>query len=124
MNREAFRTLYIYNDWANGRLLGMLGQAFGEEADLRHSEEPTVRSIQAATTHIVAAQWIWRERWEGRSPTAMLDPEDYPNLPALRTAFDTERARFWEFFANLEGEEALQRVIHSTGTNGEPRIFP
>jgi uncharacterized damage-inducible protein DinB len=123
MDRDDFRTLYTYHDWANDRLLAMLEEAFGAETDLSRAADTSVRAIQETTTHIVSAQWIWRERWEGRSPTAMLAPKDYPTLSALRAAFLTERGRFWSFFESVD-EEALRRVIHSTGTNGEPRIFP
>ncbi len=124
MTRAEFRTLYTYHDWANERLLQMLYQAFGEETDLRRTEDALTRSIQETTTHIVAAQAIWRERWEGRSPTAMLDPNEYPTPLALRMAFGAERARFWGFFERLEDDAALARVVHSTSTTGEPRVFP
>ncbi len=123
MDRNAFRLLYEYNDWANDRLISMLFGIFGEEADLR-AEGPAPRSVQETIVHIVAAQAIWRERWEGRSPKAMLDPTQYPTPLAIRMAFGAERARFWGFFDTLDTEETLLRVVHSTNTQGEPRVFP
>jgi uncharacterized damage-inducible protein DinB len=124
MNRHDFRTLYEHNDWANDRLLQMLTQAFGEETDLFAADDPTVRIIQRTTTHLVAALAVWRSRWEGFSPKVMLDPAEYPTPLALRMAFGAERARFWGFFETLSTDEALDRIVHSTNTLGEPRDLP
>jgi len=124
MTRDEFRTLYEFNDWANDRLVAMLYEAFGEETDLYQAEDSRIRSIQRTTVHVIAAQAVWRSRWEGYSPKAMLDPAEYPAPLALRTGFGAERARFWHFFDTLESDAALSRVIHSTNTLGAPRIFP
>lgn len=123
-DREDFRTLYTYHDWANDRLIAMLTQAFGAETDLRRAEDARVRAIQETTTHIVAAQTIWRTRWQGSSPTSMTDPADYPTPSALRRAFESERARFWAFFDSLESEADLARVVHYTNTQGKANAFP
>ena len=124
MTRKEIRTLFEYNDWANERLMQMLYRAFGEETDLRQSEQAVIRAIQETTTHIIAALAIWRSRWQGTSPTAMLDPAEYPNALALRMAFGAERARFWGFFAGLDTDDRLNEVIAYTNTKGEPYRMP
>lgn len=124
MTRDEFRLLYEYNDWANDRLLAMLTRAFGEETDLRQAEDSRLRVLQETTAHIVAAQTIWRTRWEGFSPRALLDPAEYPTLLALRMAFGAERARFWGFFETLEDDAALNREISFTTTDGTPYRMP
>ena len=123
MNRNDFRILYEYNDWANDRLISMLFRILGEETDLRQ-QGPVPLAIQKAAVHIVAAQAIWRARWEGRSPTAMLSPDEYPTPLAIRMAFGAERARFWGFFDTLDTDAALHSVVQSQSTSGEARIFP
>lgn len=123
MTLNDFRTLYEHNDWANDRLLAMLTRAFGEETDLRAADDARVRTIQETTTHIVAAQAVWRRRWEGEVPKTMLDPAEYPTPLALRMAFGAERARFWRFFEEMT-EDDVARVIHTASTTGEPRILP
>jgi len=124
MTREDIRTLYLYNDWANDRLMTMLAGVFGEETDLLHYPDERVRALHFAVVHTLAAQFIWRERWAGRSPTSMLPPEEFPTVQAIRRGYEAERECFWQFFVTLEHEEDLQRVVHSTSTTGEPRIFP
>ena len=124
MTRDEFRTLYEYNDWANNRLAEMLTNVFGEETDLRAASDARVRALQEAAVHIIAAQAVWRERWEGRSPKARLAPEEYPTPLALRMAFGAERARFWGFFDTLQQDSDLLRVVHSTSFAGDPLLFP
>lgn len=122
LSREDIRTLFAYNDWANDRLLGMLAAAFGEETDLRVPGGP--RTIQEIAAHILSAQFVWRERWEGRSPTAMLDPANYPTVATLRRAFEEEREKFWRYFATLDTDEGLERIVNARTTRGEPCIYP
>lgn len=124
MNLTDFRTLYTHNDWANDRLVQMLTHAFGEETDLRALDDPTVRTIQQTTVHLVASLAVWRSRWEGVSPKSMLDPAEYPTPLAIRMAFGAERARFWGFFDTLTTDADLDRIVHSTNILGEPRILP
>jgi len=124
MNLTDFRTLYTHNDWANDRLDQMLTHAFGEETDLRALADPTVRTIQQTTVHVVAAMAIWRNRWEGISPQPILDPAEYPTPLAIRMAFGAERARFWGFFDTLTTDADLDRVVHYTNLAGEPNSLP
>lgn len=121
---EDARDLFAYTDWANDRLCRTLYAAFGEETDLTRHADSRVRAIQTTAVHIVAAQAVWRERWEGRSPTDMLDPAGYPTPLALRMAFAAERARFWGWFAALHADAELDRVVSARSTRGEPRVFP
>src|SRR5262245_10411606 len=102
----------------------MLYQAFGEETDLRQTGDVHIQAIQEATTHIIAAQAIWRTRWQGASPRTMLDPAEYPTPLALRMAFGAERARFWSFFETLEDDAALEQVYSYSSLSGEPQTAP
>jgi uncharacterized damage-inducible protein DinB len=124
MTRDELRTLYEYNDWANDRLVSLLCRLFGEETDLRLAREERIRAIQETMVHIIAAQAVWRTRWQGRSPSTMLDPQEYPTPLALRTAFRAERARFWAYFDALDSDEALQQEIAFTTLAGEPYQQP
>jgi uncharacterized damage-inducible protein DinB len=73
-----FNELYAYNSWANQRafdagepllpdlLTRDLGNSFG--------------SLHATLTHIVGAEWIWRERWHGRWPPSLPKPSEFSDL--------------------------------------------
>jgi uncharacterized damage-inducible protein DinB len=119
MQLNDIKNLFEYNDWANNILIDMLVAAFGEDADLRTGAAPMVIEIQETATHILGALNIWRTRWQGSSPTAMLDPAPYPTPHALRAAFHAEKDAFWLYFNGLESDERLNDVIAYTNTRGD-----
>ena len=42
------------------------------------------RSVRDTLAHIMGAQWIWLERFHGRSPTGLPKADQYPDLASLR----------------------------------------
>src|SRR5215475_13864133 len=71
MTPEEMRTLYDYNAWANDRqmraaskltadqFIKPLGSSFG--------------SVRDTLAHIYGAEWLWLERFQGRSPSSLPD---------------------------------------------------
>ncbi len=63
-----------YHDWANARLLRA---ADGIDAtELVASRAVPCGSLRGTFVHILSAEWIWRQRWPGASPAAMLDERE------------------------------------------------
>jgi uncharacterized damage-inducible protein DinB len=88
---EDLRTLYAYDAWANRRMLEACAALSPEQftRDLG-SSFPSVRDTMA---HIFGAQWIWLERFQGRSHTALPNGNEFADLASLRarwTQFESE----------------------------------
>src|SRR5437899_1395006 len=81
MNKQDVEYLYDYNRWANARILEAVSKLTPEQltADLQSSH----RSVRDTCAHVLAAEWIWLERWNGTSPTALLKPSDFPTVESL-----------------------------------------
>ncbi|GDX39924.1 hypothetical protein LBMAG21_02160 [Armatimonadota bacterium] len=124
MNLEDVRTLYLYNDWANDRLVQMLYTVFGEEADLRATGDAQTLAIQEAAVHIIGSQWMWRSRCLGISPTERMGASEYPTPLAIRFAFGAERARFWGYFDTMTSDDDLNRIVAFKTTEGVPYEMP
>ena len=121
MTLTEIKTLNDYNDWANERLCAMLRAAFGEETDLRESQNATVRAIQETAVHLIGAQAIWRARITGHAPTKpALDAAEYPTPLTIRFAFGAERARFRAWLDTLENDADLEREIAYVMFDGTP----
>lgn len=98
---EDVRTLFTYDSWANWRMLDACAALSLEQftRDLGSS----FRSVRDTLAHIMGAQWIWLERFRGRSPSALLNAEDYPDVDRLRTRWaDLQR----ELVSYVEGVSA------------------
>ncbi len=94
------RRLCRYDAWANARFLRVIeGLTDEQRARPLTSSFPTVLGTLA---HIVGSDWIWLERWEGRSPTAQPDWARAPSLPLLRERIVDLEARLDRFVASLD----------------------
>lgn len=95
MDRNDLRELYDYNRWANHRTLSAAGKLDGERflRELGNS----FSSVRDTLAHILSAEWIWMERWQGRWPKAMLDAGDFPIVESLQArwkSLEEDRDRF------------------------------
>lgn len=81
MNPEEIQLLYDYNSWANHRSVEACASLAPDQftRDLSSS----FRSVRDTLTHIMNAEWIWLERFHGRSPSAVPKGK-YPDLARLR----------------------------------------
>ena len=118
MNKDDILQLYQYNSWANARILNTTAQVTLEQflapASFSHG------GLRGTLVHTLFAEWIWRRRWEGRSPTAWLQPEDFPTFEALRTRWQSEEIKLMSFVENVSDEVLNDTVLYSR-TGGEPR---
>jgi len=107
---DDIRTLYKYNDWANQRILSAcrpvdssaftrnLGNSFG--------------SLRDTLVHISWAEWIWLERWQGRSPKQAASFNDFPNVDAIDKRWaQIERDRK-SFLEGLEDDMLGRRIAY------------
>ncbi len=91
MTPEDLRLLFDYYDaWANERTRNACAALTPEQytRDLGSS----FRSVHDTLVHILGAQWIWLERFHGRSPAALPAPAAYADFAAVRAGWaDVER---------------------------------
>lgn len=121
MNENDIQLLYEYNRWANARILAAASALTEEQftKDLSSSH----RSVCDTLVHILSGEWIWLMRWQGISPTSMLDPADFPSVHSLRTKWaevESEQADF----INRVTNDSLAMVIAYVNTMGEGWKYP
>src|SRR5215207_11732488 len=66
MNLADIRQLFGYTEWANALATEAAGRLSDES--LRRDAGVSHGSIFGTLVHMAGAEWIWLERWHGRSP--------------------------------------------------------
>ncbi len=117
MNKQDILTLYQYNQWANAKILNGAARATQEQylapATFPHG------GLCGTLVHIMFAEWIWRNRWEGTSPAYRLKPEEFPTLETLRARWKEEEKKLMGFVDRVT-DEKLNSTISYTNTSGKP----
>jgi uncharacterized damage-inducible protein DinB len=108
MTPQEMRVLYDYNAWANHRSLEAAA-ALSEEKFLAPMGS-SFGSVRDTLAHILGAEWIWLERFQGRSPASLLDPTQFANVESLRERWDEQEARLLAFVRGLTQTD-LDRVF-------------
>jgi uncharacterized damage-inducible protein DinB len=111
-------TLLDFHYWARDRVLDAVSQLTPEEYTRElGSSFPSVRDT---LVHLFSAEWNWCQRWHGTSPTAMLDPHDYPDLQVLAVAWRIQEQRMRAYLASLDASEIAKESDYNA-LNGQPQ---
>jgi uncharacterized damage-inducible protein DinB len=108
MNPAEMLTLYEYNAWADRRAL-QAASTLPKEQFVKPLGS-SFSSVKDTLSHIYGAEWIWLERFQGRSPSSFPDTTEFDDIEKLR-------ARWLEFepgllnFARGLNQDALDRVM-------------
>ena len=101
-------SLYKYNAWADRRAL--------EAASALNREQFTkpmgssFSSVRDTLTHIYGVEWLWLERFQGRSPSAIPDDPEFADIAKLKASWAAFEMRLLNFVRGLTQEE-LDRVM-------------
>lgn len=117
MNKQDILTLYKYNQWANAKILNATRNV-SQEQFLADASYPH-GGLRSTLTHTLFAEWIWRNRWEGNSPTVRLKPEEFPTIESLRRRWLEEEKSLMAFVESLT-DDRLNDVIQYNNTKGVP----
>jgi uncharacterized damage-inducible protein DinB len=114
------RELFAYNYWARDRQLEACGKLSTEQF-LRPMGN-SFSSLRDTLAHLLGAEWIWQERWWGRSPKALPGTE-YPNLAAIQEAWHPVEQGVRDYLGQLSEEKLVGRFTYMN-TKGETWTYP
>jgi uncharacterized damage-inducible protein DinB len=121
MFASATRTLYDYNAWANARVLDASAHLTDEQ--FLGKIEGGYGSLRDTLVHIVDAEWMYLERWRGRSPNSVWDPNAFPSVSSIHEKWTSVAAETRAFVNDLD-DASLERVVSYVNTQGETWAYP
>jgi uncharacterized damage-inducible protein DinB len=118
---EFLTELYRYNRWANHKTL----QA-ASSLDPENFTRPlgnSFSSVRDTLVHILGAEWIWLERWNGRFPRALLPAAEFTDVAAIAERWrQVEDGQFT--FLNALPASDLNKNLSYVNQKGETWSYP
>lgn len=108
MTPEEMKTLYEFNAWANRRELDAAAALTNEQFTKQLGS--SFSSVRDTLAHIMGAEWVWLERFQGRSPGSLPDSARYADVASLRQAWLEQEGRLLAFVRELTQDD-LNRVL-------------
>lgn len=121
MIADVIQTLYQYNAWANARILDTTTQLSLEQ--FLSSRGASYDSMRDTLVHTMSGQWIFQERWRGRSPRVMLNAQQVADLASIRARWEGIERETQAFVAGLTDAQ-LAGGVEYTNTEGERWVYP
>ncbi|MGE5275593.1 MAG: DinB family protein [Acidobacteriota bacterium] len=113
--------LFAYGRWANGKMLDSVAGLTAEE--FRRPVGGSFGSIHGTLAHVYGADWIWLERWHGRSPRALPSPDEVPTFETLREKWTEVQDRQRSFVEALTPERLAEGLSYAN-FKGETWTYP
>ena len=108
MTPEDIVLLYDFNSWSNHRSMEAASALPPEQFTKPLGSSFT--SVRDTLAHICGGEWVWLERFLGRSPTSMPDNSVFPDIASLRSRWQPIGTSLLAFVRGLKPED-LDRVL-------------
>jgi len=115
------RELFEFNYWARDRQLEACAALTPEQ--LTRALGGSFASVRDTLAHLMLVEWIWHERWQGRSPRAAPSYEEFPTLESVRGRW-RKVERDVRGFVDALSDNDLARPVAYTNIKGEPWTYP
>jgi uncharacterized damage-inducible protein DinB len=108
MTPDEMCALYDFNAWANQRALEAASALQPEE--FTRTMGSSFSSVRDTLAHIYGGEWVWLERFQGRSPASLPDTAQFADLASLRTRWNEHETQLLKFVRGLSQAD-LDRVM-------------
>ncbi len=113
---ELLRFMFQYNAWADRRLLDACASLTGEQ--FTRSLGSSFSSVRDTVAHLYGAEWVWNERFQGRSPSALNPGTAFPDFASVRAKLEEMDLYYIDYVAKLTTQD-LERVIRYKSFAGD-----
>jgi len=121
MTQDEMRSLFAFNAWANQRTLDACSALTAEQ--LRAPAPSSFPTVYATLHHIMGVEWLYLERFAGRSPRELLPGETFADVPAIAARWQQIK-RALEDFVRSPDLGDLERIVEYHNMKGQPFRYP
>jgi len=102
--------LYAYNRWANGKTLDAASHLSEEER--KRPMGNSFSSLHDTLVHMLGAEWIWLERWLGRSPRSLPTAGEIADWTALCSRWKQVEEEQQRFLSQLTAPDLVKPITY------------
>jgi uncharacterized damage-inducible protein DinB len=113
--------LYAYNRWANQKALDAASHL--SEQERKRPMGSSFSSLHDTLVHMFGAEWIWLERWLGRSPRGLPTTAEVADWATLSSRWKQVEEGQQRFVYGL-GAVDLERPITYVNSRDETWTYP
>lgn len=121
ISRDTFTELYDYNWWARDRQLDACAPLTPEQ--FVRPVGGSFAAVRDTLAHLVAVEWLYLERWNGRAPRALPAPEEFPTLDSLRARWREVERDIRSVLSNVTDARLAESITY-TNMKGESKTVP
>ncbi len=100
--------LFKYNAWADRRVLEAASALTQEQFTKQLGS--SFSSVRDTLVHIYGVEWLWLERFQGRSPSAIPEDPEFADIAKLKTSWAAFEPKLLNFVRGLT-QEGLDAVM-------------
>jgi len=100
--------LFKYNAWADRRVIEAASALTREQ--FTKPMGSSFSSVRDTLAHIYGVEWLWLERFQGRSPSALPDNPEFADIAILKASWAAFEPKLLNFVRGLT-QEGLNGVI-------------
>ena len=100
--------LFKYNAWADRRVIEAASALTREQ--FTKPMGSSFSSVRDTLAHIYGVEWLWLERFQGRSPSALPDNPEFVEIAILKASWAAFEPKLLNFVRGLT-QEGLNGVI-------------
>jgi uncharacterized damage-inducible protein DinB len=108
MNPQEMLTLYEFNAWADRRMLEAASTLTRDQ--FTKPLGSSFSSVRDTVVHIYGVEWLWLERFQGRSPAAIPNNQEFADITKLKASWSTFEHVLLDFVRGLSQVD-LDRVM-------------
>jgi uncharacterized damage-inducible protein DinB len=113
---ELIRFLFQFNQWADDRMLDTCAALTNEQ--FTRNLGSSFGSVRDTVTHLYGAEWVWNERFQGRSPSALLSSAAFPDLASIRAKLEEMDLYYLDYVSKVTQQD-LDRIIRYKSFAGD-----
>lgn len=103
MNPQEMVGLYEYNAWADRRILEAASALTREQ--FKKPMGSSFSSVRDTVAHIYGVEWLWLQRFQGRSPVAIPDDKELVDIAKLKARWAEFETILLDFVRGLTQED-------------------